>query len=713
MSTIELYTTGLHLEKNYIIDNITKFLASDNVTRVYLYTNFQYIRPEYDISVKIDAEQSLLNRTKNPDYLVLTQDNRIWYYYVNKVEQVAQKTLRFRCTMDVLNTFNGKYHLTNNSLIERQHVDRWRPISKGGSESVATATAVFIPSRTDEGLNVAKYVKSSSVIMPSAAAGDLNDIFWYMVYRTDSDTGAPVVDIVPAEKLLVYNGSTQNTHTMKAADYSAGIYYAVVGDSWSVHGTGGTATWNAAGGTLLFRSESGTSGRFWEINYVDTNGITVNIESDALRGKYIDTLVITNGEYLYSGTSGSNNIDIIQNLPKTFIGAAARYLLSVEDIDKTDKTITKIVECPYCPILIKSKTPGEGEYNYTWPADFYFKDGFLRTQNLQHDYTIEGFSVKLSANQSKNISIAKTTLQSAQILDDPKANNTEISPKILYYDNFSLTLPYENLIPGDAPSILPILAKIVYTQTGSISSDLLFNVALPDGIGWNWEKENPYEGALLSNRNNEVPLFTDDYQNYLKNGYNFDKKRMEVRDTQQAISLGVGAVRGAVSGGASGAGAALLSAAVGGYQAMLSNASQELTIAEKINALKNKGFSVSTVDNLALFKKYAENRLIAVTYGPDAAVLEMINKYFQLYGYAQGFFAAPETATRYAFNYVRADVDIDGDLFQPYFDAKDAIKNKYAGGVYYIHNRAATPNFWDLDLSSANWEISLLPDSWI
>ena len=79
MATIELYTTGLHAEKNFVIDNIVGFLSSANVTKVYTFMNFQYIRPEYEINIKIDADQSLLNRTKNPDYLAVSEDNFVWY----------------------------------------------------------------------------------------------------------------------------------------------------------------------------------------------------------------------------------------------------------------------------------------------------------------------------------------------------------------------------------------------------------------------------------------------------------------------------------------------------------------------------------------------------------------------------------------------------------------------------------------------------------
>lgn len=136
-STLELYRTRvMKPEQNWCFDNMTKFLAA-YTTEYKKITDYQFLRPELSMSIKIDRTQndSLLSNTRW-DYLKVTINNSIYYFFITHIIQVSQNTLRLELKMDVLNTFQfsstalsqggNKYYLSKKSLITREHKNRFK-----------------------------------------------------------------------------------------------------------------------------------------------------------------------------------------------------------------------------------------------------------------------------------------------------------------------------------------------------------------------------------------------------------------------------------------------------------------------------------------------------------------------------------------------------------------------------------------------------------
>lgn len=726
MATIELYTTGLHAEKNFVIDNIVGFLNSANVTKVYTFLNFQYIRPEYEINIKIDADQNLLNRSKNPDYLAVTEDNFVWYYYVNSVSQVAQKTLRFYCTMDVLNTYNGRYKLTKNSLIERQHVDRWKKLSSKDYTDRTEINVAPIKSRTVEGLSPALYKTQDK----SISQGGLESNYrWYLVYwKTLSISESvikPAIGLCADQDIVYRPGENPQPVDVYYSPFQMpyGYQYQVEGTITWAEGYYSPKSYDLTANNcyaVTFRAPSAITGlpqaALGIYKIADNTELEIHIIGpDSIIDGRPAVLKRSGAHKIYYSNEGIYNYDVIIRLPyiNNDSSGTASIISSISSINNTDENIQKIIECPYAPCQMSVDTEGR---LIAPPGWFYLgkdKDGKqinqLVNDNLSPDfYTHIETSIDVDPFRHNYI-IAKSTLSSPLgPLVDVKTYNTDCYKRNFVYDNESFTLPYETVTNNTGSDNARV--GFSYIQSNNVSSDLLFMFDYSDKRITQSSEDN-FENLILSNRNNEVPLVNSAYLTYMNNGYNYDKKLQRIQATSDLIGVAEQTIQGGMSGGVAGAAIGL---AKGAVNVGFSHLSRETQMAAKINSTKLAGFSVSGVNNLSLFRAYSGNLLRYMVFEPDEPTKEMINKYYSLYGYNQGYYLVPDTDSRYAFNYVRGDVDIDGDDFkQPYFDAKDMIADKYRGGVYFIHNRAATPTFWDLDLATTNWEISVLPSSWI
>lgn len=151
----------------------------------------------------------------------------------------------------------------------------------------------------------------------------------------------------------------------------------------------------------------------------------------------------------------------------------------------------------------------------------------------------------------------------------------------------------------------------------------------------------------------------------------------------------------------------------GVVSANISNQQAEADLEQKINEKMNKAYEVSGINDRSLFDWYSGNKLHHMIFEPDEDNKKLIQKYFDLFGYSRGYYEKPNVNSRYFYNYVRGDVELDGKDYQPFFRYRDLIANKFKDGVYYIHNRVATYDVWDTDLSKENVEVALLPESWI
>jgi len=127
MSTITLYKNCKVLEgKNFQVDSFSNYLNSLDSTYKKTYNNCKYVKTGLNTQVKVTLDEDTLDPVANNyNYCDIVDGTGHFYYFINKMEWCATKCILLTLKLDVLNTYNGKYTLTNKTLLLRQHKDRW------------------------------------------------------------------------------------------------------------------------------------------------------------------------------------------------------------------------------------------------------------------------------------------------------------------------------------------------------------------------------------------------------------------------------------------------------------------------------------------------------------------------------------------------------------------------------------------------------------
>lgn len=139
MSTIKLYrstpeTSGrwkLLASRLFKIEDIEAYLATISSSLVTTINNFQYIKTELEISIKLDMTQ-INAEVQNPSSIQYvsvqnTTNGARAYYFVKKRTSLSQKCIRLDLVLDVLNTYTDgtDYIFKKNTRIVREHKNRF------------------------------------------------------------------------------------------------------------------------------------------------------------------------------------------------------------------------------------------------------------------------------------------------------------------------------------------------------------------------------------------------------------------------------------------------------------------------------------------------------------------------------------------------------------------------------------------------------------
>lgn len=130
-TNIYLYANiPLSREKNRVIEDIASYLSTPFITRTYNYFKNEFetqitlenvSRSSYDMaSVTIDN----VNYLKAVPIYNETEKQPL-YYFVERKDWTSESSVKLTLRMDVLNTFEGQYVLTDKTHISRKHQDRF------------------------------------------------------------------------------------------------------------------------------------------------------------------------------------------------------------------------------------------------------------------------------------------------------------------------------------------------------------------------------------------------------------------------------------------------------------------------------------------------------------------------------------------------------------------------------------------------------------
>lgn len=774
-SKLTLYMqSGMKPENNYIVEDIREYLRL-NAESTLVREGFQYIRdPAKSQQFKVDIPQSAYNEAVF-DYASLEQDGDIYYYFIVDATWKSQNCLGFTAVLDTLNTFQDQYGFTDRSNIERQHVDRFRLIGARPTGDSIDEVVTNVISDTKEELQPELLMTRKEVL-----SGDMpvdNKYQWYLIYQTNTESGNPEIlmcankdirlSVEPSTQEYILTPAKMHESSIMVFDRCTVEYYVNLSttEKRTIDMDGMIAFYKTTDSdrfTLTYYSRDGSDATIGQL----TNKVTIRASSTCKLYK-VNTVIFDR--------------DAIEGSPYILVGAPDT-LTSIESIDRTGSNLYKVIECPYCPLDLNITEGSMPTLPDKWSFDS--ERGKFVCSDLTYEFPertvwTEENVMNYIAGQVIKAQRAKLTLYSRHDhsdgvegnVVDPKSYISSLKSYNFVYDAVTWSLIPEDLVIPNK-SARPDLIKIYYKQSNNISSDCGFRFDIPE---FTMRHRQYFDQYMFSARSNELPLYSSDYINYMRNGYNYDLKanrlkswsdivgivgqaanfggllatgtpkqltfqRATDKEMQKIYSRGVrsdyaetfdiipnpkraddvifgkwGYTKAPSSGFAI---PSMVSSGVGIatgiFNAGISHAQREQALEQKINEYKNRAFSVSSTGNHDLFKWYSGNKLILFEFEPREEVRELINDYFSLYGYSRGYYEKPNLDSRLFFNYCRGYVDIDNYKKRRAIEENKAdIVQKFQDGVYKIH-KVNTPlgTYWDMKLERQNYERSILPLAW-
>ena len=414
------------------------------------------------------------------------------------------------------------------------------------------------------------------------------------------------------------------------------------------------------------------------------------------------------------------------------------YLEGYDTLNRSDSKLIKIIRCPYCPVKY-TKTIIQNGFAYNFEG---FSQASTETPNvvtLKKQSNPTDYAVDLTSNTNTLTYFAGfSTWQSAPVNINITTDYLFNDPKLQYgqdtlirkyaFDNQVLNMPYERY-DFNSEGLPKVKDNIKYMHTREIASDLLFTIK-PDDANDNAESYTNYDygNILLSSRNLEEPILNNDYLNYMRYGYNYEKATMEQNIQAQQISTGIntatsiiggtaaGALAGAKFGGVPGA---IAGAAVGLASSVLSATSKIITMNsnidaarnsfnQKLDTLRNQATNIRSNNAVDLLDAYSGVKLKYFEYRPVDELRLPIAKLYHYCGYAHPVQEAPKWS-RYWFDFIQCSPVFKDNIFKNiYGNYQQDIIYRFENGITVLHNRGTsqTPYYnWEQD--KQNWETDL------
>lgn len=619
------------------------------------------------------------------------------YWWVDGIERKANGVARLHLTLDVLNTFLPEFE--GGTYVQREHRDRWMSSDAKKVNGVFQITMIPNVDDVSEGIAVNKIVTSANKV-----PGDGRR--WYLVYQTtkEPDTlgdNPLTVWLMPDEPVRAGPGAFL-TQDELARQFSAianagywSVYFGPKAAPWGIvvysHSSSGyrTATkYSAYYAYAELRKDAANYSLLLYRSAEDASPIETIGPAPLTNFSYA---VAASGPIYYGPGSSAAGLTIAQaeaRLSRGDLSYTAGLSRSIKDLDRTQSTIVRIIECPYAP---QEETTNS--------------DGGVEIKGFSYDQDRRWWRMSdLSASFSNPIGIVdfeemhdyterRNPLKSFTLLDDPKLLHSDFHDLSFIYDSFVQAVPLEGIDADGIPSDYKGVINIIFKQSNAINSSLAFKIE-PD---FTPKYSGAFDQYLVSTRSNELPIFTNNYLNYLRTGANFDvkNKNLTVGATWGGAALSLAATIAATAATVATQGAtaplmvtAAVSTAGTMAAAIKSTASAELSLEEKREKLQRQAASVAGANDLDLLNFYSGNKLWVVRRDPTDETRGMLNTYFRYYGYATNRQKAPDDLTSRAYyNFLQCIPKFSAETREKF--GSDDIEALYvaalAEGVTYIH----------------------------
>lgn len=125
--------------------------------------------------------------------------------------------------------------------------------------------------------------------------------------------------------------------------------------------------------------------------------------------------------------------------------------------------------------------------------------------------------------------VKPSPIDSKNIERESKLYHSDFYTFKLVYDSFAREIPLEHIAySSEEPNLQATSFDVYFKPTNTINSKFAFRFDFGTMVNFGTFKQTiDYENYLLINRNNEETIFSNDYLNYIRNGYNYDQKVIE------------------------------------------------------------------------------------------------------------------------------------------------------------------------------------------
>lgn len=538
------------------------------------------------------------------------------------------------------------------------------------TDNVPTTTELNNPLRcylcTDQNL----VVQPNQPIVQGRIYPEMLETGKYYYYRTDSNS----------RKITLSSGEE--------------VFLPIVGVNYSqltIYKNGNTIIVN----TNIYDYQSST----WVVNgYAATSYITLQVDMTFK----IKTLL----DYLYptSGTFPTQTF-YLTSYPQVTLD-------TIEDLDRTNSKIVKIIKLPYTP------------YNFTYsgttliiPADWEFGTfegkNFLKLKDLNTKFNYDFNSSVANLNALFLLTSAPDYTQARSDYWESKIYHSDYYVPKVVYDSFAFGFNMEKV---DLNYVHTTRANprltVTFTCTTTINSR--FMLRFPQYQCGKLGTQD-YNDVMPIVRNNEIALYNVPYINYIRTGYNYDVKSKNRQNTSNWLGTGL-SLLGTITAFATAwsnpislvVGVGMATSTITSItRAISSQAQAEQNIQAKLQEAQAQGASVSGTDDVDLMSEYTGNRASLMTYKASDTMHELLLDLFYYTGYTDNVMGVPNLNTRKWFNFVSCEAIIDmvnGQVVNISEEIQTELINLWKAGVTILHK---VNGVYDMEQIKENAEVTI------
>lgn len=778
-STIKIYKTVLTPSRNALVDDLDEYLNTE-ATLTYEDSSFQYQKLGLDIDIKINITQDVISNYNLGNYVVIAQDGKKWYYFIMNTEWKGTKTVNLKLSIDSINTFRNDLTFTDRTTIQRQHGNRLlnptnsnyfiRLVDRISEQIPATKelTGQSVINKSNQNFDWYLIYKtrdeltpdnpnnpihcytiaSKSIVISKTGGGasrtltptDLPEGQYNYVLRSDNLSGKVTLSCyagysqstkwdISSRDLIIDSEYTVATPTTVNTEYGP----APTGYDIAVYRLKNFKFVNAGNNRIdlildgdFVRNEGHQGSQLNPVfsissGFVVVSNMPVNAGSDLTLQELNFTRITNDGSIPFQYAQTLITDTMVYNIGTQ----VTRSTVAFSSVDKTDSKIIKIIKLPYAPCNV---TYSNGVYNF--PSEWQYESGYMRLNDAS-------LSTEFLNENIEKIPVKELFVQKPATISPTALNNLNYESKLfhsdfytfkLVYDSFAKEIQLERYETGLAdenyawtPNDVGIWFHFKPTNTINSKFAFRFDTYLTDDSGntdfASYHENTDYEKYLLISRNNEETVFSNDYLNYIRTGYNYDKKSKEEQLNKSwllgGLQLAAGVASFAVSAYTGGVSAAAGISLVSGAIAMFASntytqVSNERSMQAKLASLAAQSSNVAGADDVDLLSFYNKNRLTVIKYGPIEEQRKALGRMFYLCGYKRDIIDTPNTTSRYWFNFIQCKPVFNEEGITPYNDYIQDVKSRYESGVTVYHHHAGVGTGWDWQQQYENWETYLL-----